>query len=391
MVTRRICPLGTLRWHVFALSISASLVVACGGAEPRPPFMASDLRSCFPSVAQGRWTPSASAPGATAYPGATPSRGLALLDSQVLVYDHREGRVTAYDGRGTPSHSFGRFGRGPGELAPVGATRVLAFPGASWIAAAADTIAIFDGNVVHRYAADGTPLDELTAIQDAVRGVAAYSSSIRMARGGVLIDLEERVRYDRPQAREPRAYRLWDLRRGKAAVVASISLPALPLAGGVAYYGSGEARPRWSLARDCFIISDGSSARLFVGSLGRDGLDTLVIPYTFRARSIAAATADEQRRLLRELRAPVERIPEPSNPSRILGLAADDDGWVWLLPVQDQPLAAGVRVVRFAPSSNRVEIDTVPFFPSAFGAPGIIFGVRRDSTGTDWLVMASLR
>lgn len=385
---RRCRPVAVPPKHLLLATLGAALVAACTGGESRTPLATSDLQSCFPSVAQGRWDPSGPARNASIVGGASPSRGLALLGSQVLVYDHHQGRVSTFDGRGTLAHTFGRFGRGPGELAPVGATRVLAFPGTSWLAAAGDTVALFDGDVVHRYHIDGTFIDDLSAIREVVRGIEAFSSAIRLVPGGVLVDLEERVRFRAIGAREPRPYRLWEIGPERATVVAEISLPPLPLVRGAAYHGSGEARPSWSLVRDCFVLSDGSSAHVIVGRLGRAGLDTLEIPYAFRARP--TGTADDQR-LLRQLHTPLERIPNPSSPSRILRLATDEDGWIWLLPAQEARAGTGVQVVRFAPSLRRVEVDTVAFFPSAFGAPGIMYGVRRDSTGTDWLALARLR
>lgn len=304
--------------------------------------------------------------------------GIALHDSLVFVYDAPEARVLVLTARLQHVRTFGRRGGGPGELNPF-TSRGLQGPQWQWLATAGDTLLVFDGLAVHRFAADGRFLGR--AYREPIRRTDLNDGSpIVSLAGGEL--LSSWGGYYLSALRKPAERYRWSiLRHGARGSDTLLSLQLAPLPegrSGVGFNGPAQARPVWAVSQNCVVATDGGGGWLVRGDLSGRGLDTV----RFDLPKVVPPRIDE---------AEVARLSGmatkgrdggylgPSLERRISAIAVDPDGYAWILPTQDSTHAGpGVEVVRVALATGQAERDTVPAFPVVFGAPGVFYARTND-------------
>ena len=347
-----------------------ALVAACGGdRDPQLPTVSS---SCVSQTAS-RWSVFDGSPSFIGDLGTDGRSGAVVGDSILFVYERLLAQVSRFEVSGQPHGSFGREGRGPGELAARGGAWALPHGVVSWIDAVGDTVAVFDGSAVHMYDVNGRYLQDIGAPGDSLRGDPRFSKRMRLLQGGVLVDVEERGGASRTAGPERRRYSIWWVGHRGATRVVTLWLPPLP----ARHQGSGDAQPLWDLVGGCVVVSDGSSPWLLVAQLDGARVDTLPIPLP--ARTVPESSEDAA--MLRRLGVNDRRSPS-ALPLRIYDLVADPDGWVWILPVQPPDgIKGGLEVLRVPIGHGEAVIDTAFAFPRAFGPEGTVYGTRRDREG----------
>jgi hypothetical protein len=135
--------------------------------------------------------------------------------------------------------------------------------------------------------------------------------------------------------------------------------------------GPAQALPLWDSNGRCVVASDGAEPLLIYATLG-GRQDSVPIPIPDRV--------DRNERYADKLGGlvPPGGLAPPTAPTRIVDLVLDPDGFVWLLPVQqDQPIPGGVEVLRVPLGRGAAVMDTVPAFPRAFGPPGVYYAGTR--------------
>lgn len=300
--------------------------------------------------------------------------GAVVGDSILFVYERRLAQVSRFEVSGDPRGTFGREGRGPGELAARSGAWALPHGAVSWIDLFGDTVAVFDGGAVHIYDTKGRYLWDIGAPGDSLRGDPRFSKRMRLLQGGVLVDVEERGGPSRTAEHQQRRYSIWWVNRRGATRVVSMVLPPLP----GRHQSAAEAQPLWDLVGGCVVVSDGSSPALLVAQLDGSRVDTVPIPLPMRT----VPESGEETDLLRRMGASDRGSRPPALPLRIHGLIADPDGWVWILPVQPPDrIKGGLELLRVPIGHGQAIIDTAPAFPRAFGPEGTVYGTRRDPEG----------
>lgn len=363
-----------LRLAAFAL-----LLAACGDS---PRGTLARRADCESRPEGSRWA-SAGAYRATAAAGKgegdwlSEAGGVAIHDSLVFVYDPPEARVRVLTDSLAHVRTFGRRGGGPGEMRAF-TSRGSKGPQWQWVAMAGDTLLVFDGVAVHRYAGDGRFLGR--AYDDAVRrsDLNDGSSSIAPIAGGLLSSWGG---YHVPVLREPPGRYRWSIvhhSSGRPDTVISLQLAPLPqIGGGVGFEGPAQAKPVWGASRDCVVATDGGGAWLVRADFPRAGIDTL----RFDLPDVAPPPIDEEEiaRLSGMVGKGQGGYLEPTIERRISSLVVDPDGYVWVLPWQDTAQTpAGLPIVRISLATGTAVHDTVPAFPLVFGRPGVFYARTND-------------
>lgn len=367
-------------------------LLACNRTVNQLPLTSQDLAECFSDGASDPWKPDLHSSVVTliADTGLFATGGLVSNQTGLVAYDREMGIVVLWDLDGRTQTTFGGLGHGPGELAAQGGARVYRVPPVSWVDVLEDTVAVLDGLDVSLFTSSGVFLKRLRTFGEALSGVHPFSSKIRRTPGGVIVDIEARIRFDQPRGPHPRRYSLWFLAQDSVSELPGIELdplPATPRTG--IYHGIGEANPLWDLSGSCYVITDGSTSRLFVGRLGRAGLDTVAINLP-ETGSADPTDSDEEAHNLSELGVRGS-VPEPSMPRRVSAMITDPAGWVWLLPTAERGKPVS-RILRVALAGGRSTLDSVRVFPVAFGAPGSYHGITTgDSMGIRSVVTVSPR
>jgi len=296
--------------------------------------------------------------------------GVGASDSLVYVYDAPQAKVTALSAELRPVLAFGRKGNGPGELMAV-QDRGMRGVNWRWLSVVGDTVVVFDGGRVHLFAHDGRFLEQrfssligTPALSGTGDRVAYLVGSLATGRGGYDFQMDQ-PGWER--------YR-WTLTlqgRGGERTLMSMDLAPLPRgSGGTPFLGPEQARPLWDLRDGCVAATNGAGDWLLRGSAGGEGQDTL--PVLLPAVRAPRYDHAEFARLGAQYVAPSAR-------RRVAGLIIDPDGYAWLLPWQDSThVRGGVEVVRVSMQTGAAERDTVPAFPSAFGAPGVYYATVND-------------
>jgi hypothetical protein len=312
-----------------------------------------------------------------------------VVDSLLFVYQRRIGEVWRLDLAGRQLGSFGREGRGPGEFAVRGETRVQTHGRASWLDVSGDTVAVFDGNDVQWFTRTGDYWGHARALHDMFKGLLFFSKRIRVVSGGVLVDVEQRTGVSWTPEPQARPYGIWFVGETSFRRTFAVELPPLPREkNGAQYQSLREAQPLWDLTQRCVVVSDGSSPWLWVAALDETFVDTLQIPLPQRE----ARESEDEATLMRRMGASRRRSIPPALPLHVRDLAIDPDGWVWLLLLPAEPgLAEGLEVLRVPIGRGEAVVDTVPAFPVAFGPPGTFYGIVRDSDGYRRLARFSAR
>jgi hypothetical protein len=374
-----------IRGLATALALAAVLA-ACGRDSPaRPKAAAVAAATACPSRAAGsRWASAGARYRETATYGRSASHwlhevgGVAYRDSLLYVYDAAEARVRVLTPLLQPAGSFGRKGRGPGEL-------LSTFDwgrrgsGWRWLDVAGDTVAVFDGTRVQLFSRQGRFLEQrlsgligTPALSERMERIAYDGGAFVASSGGYDLALlqrpADRYRWDLT-AHGPRSHRR----------LLSLRLAPLPTRGrGVPFNGPEQARPLWDHARGCVVATDGTGAWLVRASTGGGSVDTL--PLRLPAVEPPRIDRDELARLMGMASKGQAGYLAPTAVRKLSGLVIDPDGFAWLLLTQDSANVpgGGVEVVRVALSTGAAARDTVPAFPAAFGAPGVFYARTND-------------
>jgi len=367
------------RFGIYAVLALAAALGACGRDRPRERASSVPASIACPSRAEGsRWASAGGRYRETAAYGRMRDQwlyevgGIAYRDSLLYVYDAAESRVLVLTARLQPARSFGRKGRGPGELI---STVDMGMRGSAWrwLDVAGDTVAVFDGTRLQLFSRQGRFLEQrlsglvgTSALSERIDRIAYAGASVVTPSGG----------YDLALLQPPADRYRWDLTAhgpGADRRLLSLKLAPLPARGRVPFDGPEQARPLWDLSGGCVAATDGTGAWLVRAPLGAGRVDTL--PLSLPAVKPPQYDHDELARLMGMASKGEQGYLAPTAARKLSGLVIDPDGYAWLLPTQDSTNVpgGGVEVVRIALSTGAATRDTVPAFPAAFGAPGVFY------------------
>lgn len=298
-------------------------------------------------------------------------------DSLLYVYDVPQSRIVVLDAQLRPVRSFGRRGRGPGEM-EASVDKGQKGTGWQWVGMAGDTLAVFDGIRVQLFSSRGTfqeqRLSELTGspeLSERMERIEYNGKWLIGSRGG----------YDLALLQSPsERYRWYLIAHGPEGPRRLLMLKLQPLptgTRGVPFRGPLQARPLWDFSGGCVVATDGTGAWLVRTSLGDGNVDTLDLALPrVKAPEI---DPDDYSGLIGMASKGQGSYLAPTAVRKLSGLVIDPDGYVWLLPTQDSThVRGGVEVVRIALSTGAAERDTVPAFPTAFGEPGVYYARTND-------------
>ncbi|HEX6037681.1 hypothetical protein [Longimicrobium sp.] len=305
--------------------------------------------------------------------------GIAVVDSIVYVMESGRPALWLLHPDLSVIRRVGRQGDGPGEWRSFGAFT----QGGSMrrVSASADGVRIFDGQRVQeldrngrfrRLLVNGGTSESLSHLQSRLVFVGdtlfysagGYDPLSSAATGKVLA-----IGAARETGRDGR--RPWAVRmRVDDQDQALLQLDLVPVRGksGV---GPAQALPLWDSNGSCVVASDGAEPLLVFAPVGRRQ-DTVQVPLPERV--------DRNENYVDKLGGlvPPGGLEQPTAPTRVIDLVLDPDGFVWLLPVQqDEPISGGLEVIRVPLGAGTAVMDTVPAFPRAFGPPGVYFAGTR--------------
>jgi hypothetical protein len=355
------------------------LLVACSEAPPEGGFTATGSVACE-AAARSRWASSGRGYRKTAEYGLATSRwlgglaGVAHAESVLVASDLSQPQVLILDPGLERARSFGRSGDGPGELARF-SPQMLSVTSPDWTAVRGDTIIVYDGERLSKFALDGRHLGYIAREGELAR-LAPGESRLRATPEGVFFPIGG---YLSPETR-PENPVPWSLKRLAGQMVYGVldlSLPALPRRQGGSTVRVGlQAVPLWDVHGGCVIAADGQGRWLVRATT--DGVNRDRIPVHLPDPRRSEAELAEERMLAGQASPGRTKLPEPTALRRIQALIVDPDGFVWLLPVQpDWRAASELEVYLVSLATAETVVDTVPSFPKVFGSSGTYYGEIR--------------
>jgi len=377
-------PKRTRRGAVATL-LATLLLAGCGGEE-KPRAGAGGPLTCAEGAGAGEWAGAfAEAPGAGEEPGALgPIAGLSAEGGVLLAFDVGSVAVLVLDSALHRSGSFGRKGKGPGEMEADRATLFPA-PGGNkdWLAGRGDSVIVYDGVRLSLF--DGSGRFQRYLVGEPMEiGMSPGLHRIRLVDGGLLFGAGGHDPMSRAKPGKPAR---WELRRysgSRPKTLLSLDLPDLPKYGGAPFSGPGQAQAVWDANRACAVASDGSSPFVVVRELASGRVDTLPVSLP---PSPPPDDDAEMRELMKQMGQSHGPLPRATSPMRVRDLAIAPDGTIWLLPRSGaRPPAGPVEVLLIDPRTGGVRRDTVPAFPRAFGPSGTYYAVARDADRVERIV-----
>jgi hypothetical protein len=303
--------------------------------------------------------------------------GLVVVANSVFVFDSGKPRIHELDHQDlTEKRAFAREGSGPGELArDVRHSRIRK----KALANAGSHLAVlderrgrllafnYDGTaprLIQRSTTrlDASPIDgRLYARGDTVFMGGGYFSALSSGTGNeVLFSVVAAFRDS-----------VWN--------VARMPMQTLPTARGAPMVGTAEAVPLWAIQGDCVYLNNGHDLMVTRTHRATGAIDSIKLKVPESIRIGAQFNREEY------AKAGIADWPEPSLQRRVADLSVDPAGGIWLHLV---PTGAAYdrAVVAYSPGGGVVEVDTMAFFPRAFGANGTLYGVTVDGLGIPWVV-----
>jgi hypothetical protein len=356
-------------------ALALATLVAC---TPRSDATALSGNVQCSAAASSRWSPSSGRFRATASRGASEDDwfgglgGIAFADSVLYVPDPSQGAIFVLDPDLRLRRRFARTGSGPGELEEAWAP-LLRIASPDWAGIRGDTLLVYDGRRLSRFSLDGAFIDHVRRAGDLER-LPNNEWRIRYTAAGLLYPIGG-YRSLESLTSDDVTWRLRRLHDGRTTAVIDLPLPALPRPGGVRMNSRRQAEPHWDVHEDCAVATDGATPWLYRAALDGSARDRL--PLEMPDPVLSAAELEEERRMMGMAGGGVA-VPEPTALRRVARLIVDPDGFAWVLPVQPNIIrstALEVHLVSLA--TGAVEIDTVPAFPKAFGAPGVFYAQTR--------------
>lgn len=354
------------------------LLVACSEAPPESGLTAKGSVACE-AAARSRWEPSGRGYRKTAEYGLATSRwlgglaGVAHADSVLVASDLSHPQVLILDPGLERARSFGRSGDGPGEL-PRFSPQMLSVTSPDWTTVRGDTIIVYDGERLSKFALDGRFLGYIAREGDLAR-LAPWESRLRAAPEGVFFPIGGYLS-DETRRENPVPWSLKRLAGERVYEVLDLYLPALPRRQGGSTVRTGlQAVPLWDVHGGCAIAADGQGRWLVRATT--DGVNRDRIPVHLPDPRRSEAELAEERMLAGQASGRT-KLPEPTALRRIQALIVDPDGFVWILPVQpDWRTASELEVYLVSLATAETVVDTVPSFPKAFGPSGTYYGELR--------------
>lgn len=272
------------------------------------------------------------------------------------------------------ARSFGRSGDGPGELARF-SPQMLSVTSPDWTAVRGDTIIVYDGERLSKFALDGRFLGYIAREGELAR-LAPWESRLRATPEGMFFPIGGYLSAE-TQRENPVPWSLKRLAGERVHEVLDLSLPALPRRQGGSTVRTGlQAVPMWDVHGGCVVAADGQGRWLVRATT--DGVNRDRIPVHLPDPRRSEAELAEERRLAGQASGGRTKLPEPTALRRIQALIVDPDGFVWILPVQpDWRTAPELEVYLVSLATAETVVDTVPAFPKVFGPSGTYYGEIR--------------
>jgi hypothetical protein len=302
--------------------------------------------------------------------------GIAADEAGVVLYDGAAARVHVLTSDLQVRHSFGRAGKGPGELAVPLMTRFdnrQEFR-ANYLAMSDSVVYVFDGAHIHAFGRDGVYRDRVASSGSRIRTFSIFA--LQSTPAGLLFAYDSA---DISGTRR-RSLQTWraDGQSGPVLVHAH-PLGVLPGTRGSFSTWSRDPRPLWAATSSCVFWSDGHSRTLYRLDTGSERIDTMRLPE--HRVPPDDYDADTHGRLAERMGAqPPARRPRNAPLIRWSAMSVDPDGHLWIKPWYTGQRLAG-PVYRMDPA-GRVHRERVPAFPIAFGPPGTFYA-REVDAGTD--------
>lgn len=366
----------------FLIFITLGVLSACRGEPGRTAVDShGTAESCAVPSGPGRWTVGGGGFRETGRVGDDEETWFASVggvhwsQEGVYVFDAGNARVVRFTDDLVPLAAFGREGDGPGEF-PRLMLRMPASP--RRIHGGDGRLVVYDERRVSVFDAGGRYLG--SAIPNAYEaGLSPMTRAIRLAPSGVLFESDGHDAYHAPRGwTDSVVFRIRRWGGGAVDTVVEVRVARPPRdRRGAQFRGPNQALPLWDVAGGCVVVSDGASPWLVVASLDGAGQDTIRFPLP--DREPPPPDREAMAELLGAARGETD-TPEPTSLRRIHDLIVDPDGAVWLLPVQpERAPASGVEILRVDLGTRQATTDTVPYFPAAFGPPGVYYATPRDS------------
>jgi hypothetical protein len=353
----------------------AAALTGCGG-ERRSDVVASGQApaECRSREGGSRWASSHGGYVEAGVLGRDPQQwveevaGVVELGGLIYVYDPGRAHIVVLDEAFRPVRTFGREGKGPGEIEPERDMGTRG-PGWKWMELVDSSLVVFDGFRLQVFAPDGslrtgrlqTPLRRgwVNFWADRVR---ISSDAIISSNGG----------YDfGSRSRRPNEWTIDRSTESATTPILSLQLPPLPRSRGVPFGGPDQALPVWDAASGCVVASDGTGRWVVRSSVTGRRIDTLALNLPDLPRP--KVNVAELERLLGAAHGGGGYVG-PTARQDVDAIAIDPDGYAWILPTQDTAArGSGVVVVRLSLQTGAATQDTVPAFPTAFGSPGMYY------------------
>jgi len=249
------------------------------GSSVSPHAVRSSGPVCASRPAGSRWVPNGGTYSRSAEYGREQgewfqgTKGVAFGGGRAYLFDTGRGRVTVLDDVLQPLHSFGRTGRGPGEVAP---DAHLPFLPRYWtqrfIGTDGTRVALYDRAELQLYGTDGRLIwqrrwpDDSDMVSYGVRSVTPLED------GPVLV-LVDSVDFAGPK---PRRLQMWSVVNEEQApeLLAEREIPIPATDRTLAR----QARPFMANSGSCVVTSDGAERYLHVVNIRTGAADSLRLP-----------------------------------------------------------------------------------------------------------------
>lgn len=298
------------------------------------------------------------------------SAGVAVGDSDLIVFNIDDGRIERVDQAGRLVSSTGRSGNGPGEFARPRSTTISYNTPPDWIALRADSVFVFDGRSVHIRSLSGGALAQWS-VAERQRSGFGISTRLRLSLEGVVVDIHRGVDVSDGggHVRPNRSFELLLITEDSIRVLERLLLPPLPRdANGTVVSGIAEARVVWDLRAECVALMDGHSNELILVNIRTGKRDSIQLPLSDRFLDARAVVSGLPQATLGA------ELPEPALRLRIRELSLDPTGWVLLRPVPPTPAPdSGIEVWMYHIPSDQFVVDTVNVFPDLLDPSGAAF------------------
>lgn len=280
---------------------------------------------------------------------------------------------------------YGRRGDGPGEYSGA---RYFSFLPRYWdfsfVGAAGQTVAIYDGRDLEVYDVSGEFVNHMR-----VQGTHLFTFGVRYVQpldrshSIVVMDSVDLT------GERPRRLQTWLVEKEgfKQDEVLLWEVPLLWQKGPAGTQVlAREARPFWARRGTCHLASDGASPFLWRYNADDGRLDSLSLP-RWDVPEFGDDPDDGFSAALRGLGLDKSSgRDEPTEVIRWTDLAVDPDGWVW---VKAWTKERGKEIVVFAVSIETGEVIQIkpPFFPRAFGDPGVAYAIEVNPDTDEQLIV----